>query len=159
MEKNFDKVKEILAKHDKQVSNLIPILQETQEFYKYLPEDIMAYIAKELDVAPARVFGVATFFSQFTLKPKGKYIIKVCDGTACHVKKSENLVNLLRKKLNLKNDEITTADQLFTIETVSCLGACGLAPVIVINEEVYGNMTEKKIDDLLEGILQKEAVK
>lgn len=155
----FEKVCEILDRHDRNPAKLIPILQETQEAYRYLPEEIMTFIATSIGVSPARVYGVATFFSHFALKPKGKYIIKICDGTACHVKKSTDILDTLRTKLKLTGDAITTPDLMFTVETVSCLGACGLAPVIVINEDVHGQMNAAKTTELIDAIIKKEEQK
>lgn len=155
--RKFEKVCEIVTKYDRNPAKLIPILQEVQEEYRYLPEEIMTFVATSLDISPAKVYGVATFFSHFTLEPKGKYIIKICDGTACHVKKSTSLLDALRAKLGLTEKKSTTEDMLFTLETVSCLGACGLAPVVVINEDVYGAMTPEKISAVIDGIIQQEA--
>ena len=154
--KNFEKVCEILDRYDRDSSKLIPILQEVQDQYRYLPEEIMAFVATSLDISPAKVYGVATFFSHFALKPKGKYVIKICDGTACHVKKSMDIFEILAKKFNLKDGNNTTANSLFTVETVSCLGACGLAPVIMINDDVHGQMTPKKTEELIDVIIKKE---
>ena len=152
----FDKVCEVLDKHRCDPNKLIAILQEVQEEYKYLPEDIMTYIATALGVSPGSVFGVATFYSHFTLKPKGKYVIKVCDGTACHVRKSEDILKILRTELGLSGKKNTSDDMIFTLEVVACLGACGLAPVVVVNEAVYGSMTKEKTIELLNGIRERE---
>ncbi len=161
--RKFEEVCRILEKNGNDPARLIPVLQQVQEVYRYLPEEIMSFVATSLNISPAKVFGVATFFSHFTLKPKGKYIIRVCDGTACHVKTSTGILDALYKKLSLSEKINTTPDMLFTIETVSCLGACGLAPAVVINERVYGQMTPEKTSEVLDGIIkteekQKEAV-
>lgn len=153
----FESVVKILDDHEYDSSRLIPILQAIQDQYRYLPEEIMTYVAMALDLSPAKVFGVATFFSHFSLEAKGKYVIKVCDGTACHVKGSGKLVDVLRKLLNVDEKRKTTPDLLFTLETVSCLGACGLAPVMVINDEVHGLVTTQKAEELLQEIRTKEA--
>lgn len=155
--RKFEKVCAIVDAYDRDATKLIPILQAVQEEYKYLPEEIMAFIATSLGISPAKVYGVATFFSHFALKPKGKFVIKICDGTACHVKKSHDILNALRKKLNLKGEETTTEDMMFTVETVSCLGACGLAPVILINEDVHGLVTPQITEQLINDIYEKEA--
>ncbi len=152
----FDRVCDILDKYEHNPHKLIAILQEIQEEYAYLPEDIMTYIATALGVTPGSVFGVATFYSHFTLEPKGKYIIKVCDGTACHVKKSDGLLKVLESELGLTPKNRTTPDMLFTLETVACLGACGLAPVVVVNDEVHGLMTKDKVLDLINKIREEE---
>lgn len=154
--KNFDKVCEILNRYDSDQTKLIPILQEVQEVYRYLPEEVMTFIATSLNISPARVFGVASFYAHFTLEPKGKYVIKVCDGTACHVKKSTALIKALRERLQLPDDKSTTPNMLFTIEKVSCLGACGLAPAIMINEDVHGLLTPKKAVEILDEIIKNE---
>jgi NADH-quinone oxidoreductase subunit E len=154
--KHFKKVWDIIEKYDNDKSKLIPILQEVQEEYRYLPEEILTYVATTLDISCAKVFGVATFYSHFALKPKGKYVIKICDGTACHVKGSRPILEAMQAKLGLSDTNNTTNDLLFTIETVSCLGACGLAPVIMVNENVHGEMTPVKMINLLDEIMKKE---
>jgi NADH-quinone oxidoreductase subunit E len=152
----FDQVCKILEKHEKNPSKLIPILQEIQEEYSYLPEDIMTYVATALGVSPGAVFGVATFYSHFTLEPKGRHIIKVCDGTACHVKKSEELLKTLEKELGLNSKMRTSPDMNFTVETVACLGACGLAPVVVVDGQVYGAVTADKCKAIIKELRDEE---
>jgi len=153
----FEQVCDILDRYERKPSNLIAILQKIQEAYSYLPEDIMTYVATALEISPGTVFGVATFYSHFTLEPKGKYVIKVCDGTACHVKKSADIIKVLETELGLNESKKTSEDLLFTLETVACLGACGLAPVVVVNEDVYGAMNTEKTKELLAKIRQEEA--
>ncbi|MDR3256912.1 MAG: NAD(P)H-dependent oxidoreductase subunit E [Endomicrobium sp.] len=155
----FEAVCRILKENNFDESKLIPIFQAVQEVYKYLSEEVLTFIASSLNISPAKVYGVATFFAHFTLKPKGKNIIKVCDGTACHVKKSANLIDAIKKKLDLKENESSTKDMLFTIEIVACLGACGLAPVLVMNEEVHGQMTSDKVIGLIDEVLKQEGGK
>ncbi|AQS59005.1 complex I 24 kDa subunit family protein [Desulforamulus ferrireducens] len=145
----FLQVQQIIESHEAKVSHLIAILQETQAVYGYLPKEVLTYIATAIGISPATVLGVATFYSQFSLIPKGKYIIRVCDGTACHVRGSEPIMMAVRKELGLTADKPTSDDLMFTLETVSCLGACGLAPVVVADEEVHGQMTP---DGILEVI-------
>lgn len=152
----FDRVCQILEENGKDKAKLIPILQAVQDVYRYLPEEMLAFIASSLNISPARVYGVATFFSHFTLKPKGKHIIKVCDGTACHVKKSTLLIDSIKTKLKLGENEMTTKDMLFTLETVSCLGACGLAPVMVVDNNVFGQVTPEKVSKIIDDIMQQE---
>jgi len=113
--RKFEKVCEIVDQNDRSAARLIPILQAVQSEYRYLPEEILTYIATSLGISPASVFGVATFYSLFTMKPKGKYIIRICDGTACHVKGSMNLYEALRNKLTLKEGADSTPDMLFTL--------------------------------------------
>lgn len=133
-----------------QQSSIIAILQSIQEHYRYLPREIFPHLAKRLGVREARIYGVATFYENFSLEPKGKFVIKVCDGTACHVRKSIPILERLRKETGLSDKKHTTDDLGFTIETVSCLGACGLAPVITVNEKVYPAMTPDKASELLD---------
>ncbi|MCL1958088.1 MAG: NAD(P)H-dependent oxidoreductase subunit E [Spirochaetes bacterium] len=154
----FEMVCDILDRNERDPSNLIAILQEIQEAYSYLPEDVMTYVATALEISPSAVFGVATFYSHFTLEPKGKYVIRVCDGTACHVKKSADIIDFLEKELGLTKIKKTTNDMLFTLETVACLGACGIAPVVVIGEEVHGSMNKEKTKELIEKIRKEETV-
>ncbi|HPF17062.1 MAG TPA: NADH-quinone oxidoreductase subunit NuoE [Thermotogota bacterium] len=156
LSKQFDQVCEILNKYENNHYKLIPILQEIQEVYEYLPEEIMTYISTALGISPSQIYGVATFYSHFTLEPKGKHIIKVCDGTACHVKKSGKILEQIKKELNLTDKKTTSDDRMFTLETVACLGACGLAPVMVIDETVYGMVTPEKVTELLNGIREQE---
>lgn len=136
-------------------SAIIAILQSIQEHYRYLPGEIFPYLSQRLHISQAKIYSVATFYENFSLEPKGKYVIKVCDGTACHVRKSIPILERLRKELGLSEAKATTDDLLFTVETVSCLGACGLAPVMTINDKVYPAMTPDKatvlLNDLKEG--------
>jgi NADH-quinone oxidoreductase subunit E len=156
MARKFEKVCEILDRHGRDSARLIPILQEVQDEYRYLPEEVMTYVATSLGIPPAKVFGVATFYAHFALEPKGRYVVRLCDGTACHVKGSIPILEALRDRLGLPEGKNTTPDMLFTVETVSCLGACGLAPVVVINEDVHGQMTPDSAVALIEEIMQKE---
>jgi len=149
-------VNKILEKNNYSEGRLIPILQEVQAVYKYLSKDMISYVATSIGVPPSRVYGVATFYAHFSMQPKGKYIVKLCDGTACHVKKSHGILAALYKKLKLSDEKRTTDDQLFTVETVSCLGACGLAPVMLVNDSVHGQMTPEKSDEILDAILAEE---
>jgi NADH-quinone oxidoreductase subunit E len=155
--RKFERVLEIVDQNGRSSARLIPILQAVQAEYRYLPEEVLTFVATSLGISPARVYGVATFYSLFTLKPKGKYLIRVCDGTACHVKRSMDLHDTLVKKLNLRAGEDTTRDMLFTLETVNCLGACGLAPAMVVNEEVYGQLTPERASEIVSDIILKEA--
>ncbi len=156
MARKFDRVCAILEQNNYSPSKLIPILQAIQEEYRYLPEKILTFVATSLGIPPAKVYGVATFYSHFALKAKGKYVIKICDGTACHVRNSIPIVEALRKRLELSETKNTTDDMMFTIETVSCLGACGLAPVVVINDDVHSLMTPEKALVVIENIVKEE---
>ena len=130
-------------------SSTIAILQAVQEEYRYLPQESIPYIAKKIGVSEAHLYGVATFYENFSLEPKGKYIIKVCDGTACHVRKSIPILRALQSELGLSDSKKTTDDLSFTVETVACLGACGLAPAMTVNDKVYPSMTPEKAVELL----------
>ncbi len=142
-------VERVLARHDYARSELIGILQDIQGLYHYLPEEALNYVATALGTSPTTVFAVATFYAQFSLEPKGKYLVRVCDGTACHVKGSEKIYQAVTKKLKLREGRATTADGLFTLETVACLGACGIAPVMVINDAVHPQMTPEAAEAIL----------
>jgi len=152
---DFGNLDNILKDHEYKSSNIIAILQDTQEVYRYLPKQVFAYFSEKLGMSRAKIYSVATFYDNFSLEPKGKYIIKICDGTACHVRKSIPILNKLRAELGLSKEKTTTDDLTFTVETVSCLGACGLAPAITINEKVHGAMTPEKAMELL-NILKEE---
>ncbi len=140
---------EILTKYGYEPSSIIPILQDTQAKYRYLPREAFAYLSEKLGISTAKIYSVATFYENFSLEPKGRYVIKVCDGTACHVRKSIPILERLRKELGLSEKKMTTDDLMFTIETVSCLGACGLAPVLTVNDKVHPAMTPDKASELL----------
>lgn len=152
----FDSVCAILDRHGRQPSKLIPILQAIQNEYRYLPEEAMNYVATTMGIPPARVFGVATFYAYFALEPKGKYVIRLCDGTACHVKESIPILEALRAELKVTEKRNTTPDGLFTVETVACVGACGLAPVVMVNDEVHSRMTPDAAVKLVEDIQARE---
>ncbi|MBP7310181.1 MAG: NAD(P)H-dependent oxidoreductase subunit E [Candidatus Cloacimonetes bacterium] len=153
---SFNKVIEILDRYERSEARIIPILQAVQEEYRYLPQEVMTFIATSLGVSPARLFGVATFYSHFSLEPKGKHIIKMCDGTACHVRGSKAVIDAIRERLGLSAKKITTDDMMFTFETVSCLGACGLAPVLVVDDQVHGQIKVEEAIKLIDGIIAGE---
>ena len=131
-------------------------MQDVQTECKYLSTEALELIAKKLGIGVAKVYSVATFYENFSLEAKGKYIIKVCSGTACHVRKSEPIYNAIREHLGLKGKQKTSADGLFTLETVACLGACGLAPVVTINDQVHAKMTPDAAVELLEKLREEE---
>ena len=157
MDEKLERVKKVLSDYGNKGRNLIPILQHVQEIYTYLPEDVMEFIAIELGVTAGQVYGAATFFAHFTLEPKGKYVIKVCDGTACHVRKSTDIIRACQAELGLNEKKHTSDDGLFTLEAVACLGACGLAPVVMVNEDIYGAVTKEKMIEILNTYKAKEA--
>lgn len=139
-----------IEKYGNKESSLIAVLQAAQEAYRYLPKEIFPYLFEKLKLSEAKIYGVATFYENFSLEPKGKYVLKVCDGTACHVRHSTDVLDYLRKELGLSATKKTTDDRMFTVETVACLGACGLAPVITVNGHVYSQMTKEKAAKVLE---------
>lgn len=146
----YAKADEIMDQYGRKPASLIPIMQEIQGAYRYLPGELLSYVADRIGVTEAKAFSVATFYENFSFDAKGKYVIKVCDGTACHVRKSTPILEALQKELGLSKKKHTTDDMLFTVETVSCLGACGLAPTMTVNDEVHPNMTPEKALALLE---------
>ena len=146
----YQKTDEIIAMHTRDERSLIPIIQDIQEEYRYLPQELLTYVAKQIGITETKAYSVASFYENFSFEPKGKYVIKVCDGTACHVRKSIPVLEELYKKLGLSKTKKTSDDMMFTVETVSCLGACGLAPTMMVNEEVYPRMTPEKADELID---------
>jgi len=130
-------LKEIIKKYHERSGNIISLLQETQDAFGYIPREAVDFYSRELNIAGSRFYGVATFYSQFRLKPTGKNKIVACCGTACHVKGSEKLINSVRRELVLSELEDTTSDGVFTMETVNCVGACSIAPVFIINKKVH----------------------
>ncbi|MCB7302885.1 NAD(P)H-dependent oxidoreductase subunit E [Bariatricus massiliensis] len=145
----YDKTDEIIGSHGTEQAALIPIIQDIQSEYRYLPPELLSYVAGKLGISEAKAYSVATFYENFSFEPKGKYIIKVCDGTACHVRKSIPILERLYSELGLSKAKVTTDDMLFTLETVSCLGACGLAPVLTVNDKVYPAMTPDAAAELI----------
>ena len=155
---NIEKLDEILAAHNYDPSLVIAIMQDIQKEYRYLPQDALCYVAKKLKISEAKIYCVATFYENYSLEPKGKYVIKICDGTACHVRKSIPIIEEIRNQLGVTAEKPTTDDMMFTVETVSCLGACGLAPVCTVNDVVYPSMTPEKARVMLKEIREKEAM-
>lgn len=146
---DFSVVDGILENNSYKQEAIISILQDIQEHYHYLPREVFPYLAKKIGLSEVRIYSIATFYENFSLEPKGKYVIKICDGTACHVRKSIPILERLRSELGLSESKKTTDDLNFTLETVSCLGACGLAPVLTVNDVVYPEMTPDKASELL----------
>ena len=137
-------VDQILEEIGSERRHTIALLQAIQEHYRYLPREVFSYLSAKMGISEATIYGIATFYENFSLEPKGKYVIKICDGTACHVRQSVPVLQALRKALGLSESKKTTDDLLFTVETVSCLGACGLAPAMMINETMHPAMTPDK---------------
>lgn len=144
-----EKLKEVIARHKDDKGAIMPCLQEAQEIYGYLPVEVQTMIAKGLEVPLEEVFGVSTFYSQFSLTPKGKYNISVCLGTACYVKGAAAVLEQITKNLGIQPEECTE-DGLFSLTACRCIGACGLAPVMTVNDEVYGRLVPEDIDGILE---------
>ena len=144
---------ELLKKYNHSKENLIQILNDVQEYYGYIPEKSQKKISEYLKISMAEIYGVITFYSRFTLKPKGKYNIAICLGTACFVKGSEKIMDRAKEKLKIEPGE-TTKDGMFSLEETRCVGACGLAPVFTVNGEVYGNATVQKLDEVIDEILK-----
>jgi len=152
----YQKTETFLDTYGREEKSLIAVLQAIQEEYSYLPREVFPFLSKHMGLSEASIYGVATFYENFSLEAKGKYVIKVCDGTACHVRKSMPILNKLREELGLSETKKTTDDKVFTVETVACLGACGLAPALTVNGEVHPAMTPEKAVELL-AQLRKEA--
>ena len=154
-EKLSNEMKELLKNYSQDKSNLIQILNEVQEKYGYIPKQSQIEISNYLSIPMAEIYGVITFYSRFTIEPKGKYNISVCLGTACFVKGSQALLDRLKERLKIEEGQ-TTPDGKFSIDATRCVGACGLAPVFTINNEVYGKATVKKLDEVLDEYMKKE---
>lgn len=155
---DFAPVDAIIDHYGTEQKNLITILQCIQADYHYLPREVLEHTAEKMGLSIAKIYSVATFYENFSLEPKGKYIIKICNGTACHVRKSMPILNKVREYLNLSEEKHTSDDMMFTVETVSCLGACGLAPVMTINDKVYPSMTPDTAVKLIDEIRADERV-
>ncbi len=156
VEKRLTKeMKELLKKHPKQKDSLIAILNEVQEKYGYIPKQCQLEISNYLEMPMAEIYGVITFYSRFTTSPKGKYNIAVCLGTACFVKGSQSILDRLKERLKISGGQ-TTPDGKISIDEVRCVGACGLAPVFMVNDEVYGNATIKMVDEVLDKLEKEE---
>ena len=142
---DISKTKKLIKKYHGNKGALIPLLQTIQKEYGYVPEESIERVAKELNILPVQIYEVLTFYDQFHLKPRGKHTIKVCRGTACHVMGGKEILGYISNKLGVKEGE-TTDDGMFSLERVACLGCCGMAPVVVIDDDFYGNCTYQKID-------------
>ena len=159
MSNELTRASEIIDSYGCQQSNLIALMQEIQAEYKYLSEEALTLVAEKLGISTAKVYSVATFYENFSLEAKGRHIVKVCAGTACHVRKSQPIFDAIHEYLGLTGKKKTSADGMFTLETVACLGACGLAPVMTIDGEVHAKMTPEAALALLEDIRKEESGK
>jgi NADH-quinone oxidoreductase subunit E len=152
---DLSKIDTILGKYRGQEGALIPVLQEAQEVYGYLPEEVLNCISRALKVSMSRIYGVVTFYSQFNLTPRGRHTVRVCRGTACHVRGGKSVRKAVQQFLGVRENE-TTEDLNFTFETVACLGACALAPVLLVNKNYYGKLTPAKVEQVLKRYMSKE---
>lgn len=143
-----ERLDELISRYKSQKGALIPVLQQAQEIYGYLPEHVLKHISKEMKIPIAKVYGVVTFYAQFRLIPMGRNVISTCLGTACHVRGGAKVLDKIEKELKVKDGE-TTEDGRYTLEIVNCIGACGLAPVISVNGEVHGRLTPEQIPEIL----------
>lgn len=141
-EKQLD---ELLASYKGFKGATIPVLQKAQDIYGYLPKEVLVRISKGIDVPISKIYGVVTFYAQFHLEPRGKYIIRSCQGTACHVRGASKVLDAIRRQLELAPNEQTTQDGLFTLETIACIGACALAPVITVGDHTHGRLTADEV--------------
>ncbi len=149
-------LKDVLEKFKNIPGSLITVLQKVQEIYGFLPQEVLMHIAGELNIPPAKVFGVATFYTQFRFQPVGKYLILLCQGTACHVNSSQKIEQAINEVLEIEDGQ-TTKDGLFTLKNVACLGCCSLSPVMMINEDTYGNLTPDKTKKILKDLREAQA--
>ncbi|MCI8654758.1 MAG: NADH-quinone oxidoreductase subunit NuoE [Clostridia bacterium] len=149
-----EETRKILERYPKDKSQLIAILNDVQEKYGYIPKQAQIVISEYLSIPMAEIYGVITFYSRFTLTPKGKYNISICLGTACYVKGSQKILDRAKERLKIEPGEVTE-DGKFSIDEVRCVGACGLAPVFMVNDEVYGNATVQQFDKVIDNLIQK----
>lgn len=154
-QQKLEKVMQVIKKNKAVDGALIPVLHEVQNTFGYIPEDVQKIISKELNIPESEIYGVTTFYTGFSLNPKGKYKIAVCLGTACYVKGSAMIINKVKEKLGIDVGECTE-DGKFSLDATRCLGACGLAPVMVINDKVYGRLTSADVEDILNEYANKE---
>ena len=153
----LDWLEEIIDKQGKSSTSLIPILQCVQARYRFLPEYVLSFISEKMDLPLSSVYGVATFYAQFSTEPKGKHIVQICDGTACHVRGSKDIINRMRKEFNLTAEEKTTEDKFLTLETVACIGACAMAPAVIVDGRVYGHLNPDEMMKIVDRIKEVHA--
>lgn len=150
-----DQLREVIKQNRSKPGGIMPVLQQAQEIYGYLPIEVQSIVAEGMDFSLSEVYGIVTFYSQFSLTPKGDFQISVCMGTACYVKEADKIVQAIEEKLGIKNGECTQ-DGIFSLDTTRCIGACGLAPVMMIGEDVYGKVTVDQLDDILAKYMKKK---
>ena len=156
IEVDFGFIASVLKTYDYDKTSIIAIMQDIQQEYNFLPREAIEYIGEKVHMTAASLYGVATFYENFSLTPKGKYVIRVCDGTACHVRKSATIQQALYEATNMEPEDNMSEDGLFTIQRVACLGACGLAPVCMVNGIVHAKMTPKKARELVSELREVE---
>ena len=149
-EKAWEQLGVLLDKYRGTKGSVIPVLQQAQDIFGYLPKDVLIHISKEIDVPISQIYGVVTFYAQFHLAPRGENIIRSCQGTACHVRGAKAVLAPIKEKLGLKDGQVTTPDLKFTLETVACIGACGLAPVFMVNDDTHGRLTPESVGPILD---------
>jgi NADH-quinone oxidoreductase subunit E len=154
MSVDLSKVEKLIADYGSEKGVLIPLLQDIENVYGYVPTEVIEVVARELNVFPVEIYGILTFYTQFHLKPRGEHTIYVCQGTACHVMGSKDILDYLLDKLNIKEAQ-TTQDGMFTVERAACLGCCGMAPVVKVDEDFYGWVTIQKMDEILQSYQDK----
>lgn len=151
-EKSWEQLAALLDKYRGTKGSVIPVLQQAQDIFGYLPKDVLIKIAQEINVPISQIYGVVTFYAQFHLQPRGRNIIRSCQGTACHVRGAKAVLKAVHDKLGLKDGKVTTDDLKFTLETVACIGACGLAPCMMINDDTHGRLTPEKVGPILDAV-------
>ena len=149
-EKAWEQLGVLLDKYRGTKGSVIPVLQQAQDIFGYLPKDVLIHISKEIDVPISQIYGVVTFYAQFHLAPRGENIIRSCQGTACHGRGAKAVLASIKEKLGLKDGQVTTPDLKFTLETVACIGACGLAPVFMVNDDTHGRLTPESVGPILD---------
>ena len=149
-EKAWEQLSVLLDKYRGTKGSVIPVLQQAQDIFGYLPKDVLIHISKEINVPISQIYGVVTFYAQFHLAPRGENIVRSCQGTACHVRGAKAVLAAIKEKLGLKDGQVTTPDLKFTLETVACIGACGLAPVFMVNDETHGRLTPESVGPILD---------
>jgi len=154
----LDWLDKVMKANAYQKTAIIPVLQSIQTKFKYLPEPVVQYVSEKMDIPLATIFGIATFYAQFSTEPKGKHIVQVCAGTACHVRGAQDIIKRIRKDINVTAEKNTTEDKFITLECLACIGTCAMAPAVIVDGHVYGHLTPDKMAGIIQG-LYKEAGK
>lgn len=157
LNESLDWLDEIIESHGTSRTSLIPVLQSVQGKYRYLPEHVMSHISEKMALPLSSVYGVATFYAQFSTEPKGRHIVQICDGTACHVRGAKDIINRVRKDFKLTHETKTTEDKFLTLESVACIGACAMAPAVIVDGHVYGHLNPDKMAKIIDDIKAEES--